>query len=279
MFNLHEHWAIRTFVPLLKLLNIQNIPGLPIANKVNLAEHRNFILKGMKNCIICIRQGNLPKSIGGLTITSHKKIQIDDISTPIHSFRINIIINSHLYRKTSPKGKSRKKLTAIHEFTHAVAALTAISRISSDDTIEKFKKKLNEKAHVLDLQELSHLAKEINEPFIQVILNKLTGIPKERHFPDEHYRLGFEDIRISYPLILEEFLLPYEVLSSYFLPNTIQQMCVSFGRNNIQFNAIIRPILRQICNDENLDKEFVTRRFYTNLFAPAFRIYRIRHAY
>ncbi|GHU51930.1 hypothetical protein FACS1894200_12420 [Spirochaetia bacterium] len=47
------------------------------------------------------------------------------------------------------------------------------------------------------------------------------------HILNEHFRLGFEDFPISYPVIFEEFLMCQELFEEYFSKEAIDLCCKS----------------------------------------------------
>jgi hypothetical protein len=69
----------------------------------------------MSRCIVIIEQRSLLDEVGGMLITSHN-MELD-------YFKLHIIINS-----TILNDRVKEKITAVHEFTHTVAALSAIVR-------------------------------------------------------------------------------------------------------------------------------------------------------
>jgi hypothetical protein len=262
-----ERWAIKIFRPLLKLLDIQNIPIPPEIREIHLFDKREWILQGMGKCTIVIEQRDLPKKIGGLLITSHNIIGNHNY------FKLNIIIASRLCNRRNHRGRSFQKLTAIHEFTHAVATLSAISRVQSNELIERLKEIFRKKTHVLYIRDLARLAAEISKrSWIPFFLQR--NSIRKRIFSDQHFRLGFEDFPVSYPIIFEEFLFSKEMFEEFFSQEQIDEICrLWYERNTRQFRAIVNPIVNRICHDKALYKNFVKRRFFQILFKNYFSNY------
>jgi hypothetical protein len=136
-----ERWVIKTFRPLLRLLNVQNIPLPPDFTVVYLADNRNLAVLGMGRCIVIIEQRRLPDKVGGMLITSH--------GTEPDYFKLHILINSSLCNKSDLQSRTFQKITAVHEFTHTVAALSAIGRVGSMELIRRLKRILQKKTHAI----------------------------------------------------------------------------------------------------------------------------------
>jgi hypothetical protein len=83
----------------------------------------------MGRCVVVIEQRHIPENIGGILITSH--------DTELDYFTLHIVINSGLCDKSSLNNRARQKITVVHEFTHTVAALSAISRVRSKELVKR----------------------------------------------------------------------------------------------------------------------------------------------
>ena len=274
-----ERWAIKTFRPLLKLLKVQNIPTNPDLRVVYMADNRNWIIQGMGRCIVIIEQDDLPGNIGGMFITSH--------DSNLDCFKLHILINRNLCGKAALNERADQKIAAIHEFTHAVAALSAISRVRSKILIERLREIFAKKAHAIHFNEIRKIADELGNSLFDVIRNIandpnnssyiVPGDPKEKdkeyYFPDEHFRLGFEDFPVSYPVIFEEFLLSREMFEEYFSKDIIESLCNAFLDNNLQaIIDIISPPTIRIINEKALYINFVIARVIA-IFTPIYAEY------
>jgi hypothetical protein len=262
-----ERWAIKTFRPLLKLLKVQNIPTPPELRVVYMADNRSWIIQGMGRCIVIIEQQDLPGNIGGMFVTSH------DIS--LDCFKLHILINKNLCNKTALNERADQKIAAIHEFTHAVAALSAISRIRSKILIERLREIFRKKTHAIHYKEIKKIASELSNSLFDVLSNIASDLNqsfytkpgglreenKEHYFPDEHFRLGFEDFPVSYPVIFEEFLLSREMFEEYFTNDLIESLYNAFLNNDSQaiINLISAPTIR-IMNEKALYPNFAIAR-------------------
>jgi hypothetical protein len=118
---------------------------------VYLANMRDLIIKGMGRCVIIIEQRKLPDNIGGMLITSHN-MELD-------YFKLHIVVNGSLCNKTTLNDRALQKITVVHEFTHTVAALSAIARVRSKELIKRLKDIFRKKAP-LSMTDLAHLAND-----------------------------------------------------------------------------------------------------------------------
>ncbi|MDR2797938.1 MAG: hypothetical protein LBB80_06310 [Treponema sp.] len=89
--------------------------------------------------------------------------------------------------------------------------------------------------------------------------------PKEgadtEYFPDEHFRLGFDDFPISYPIIFDEFLFSREMFEEYFSKETINSFRDALSKRNKKLiNEIISPIITNISQKKALHEDFVVHR-------------------
>ena len=262
-----EHWAIKTFRPLLKLLKVQDIPKPPEVRIIYLTDRREWIIQGMGRCIVAIEQHHLPGEIGGMLITSY--------NPELDYFTLHILINSSLCNKTNLHDRAYLKITAIHEFTHIVAALSAISRVRSKLLIERLKEIFREKVHALNYNEIQKLANELRSSFFDMLQNVIEELnnpvsqeqseqkntDREYYFPDKHFRLGFEDFPVSYPVIFEEFLLSKEMFDEYFPKDLINALCKAYDENNSSIiNNLLSPPTLSLINEKALDPHFAIAR-------------------
>jgi hypothetical protein len=258
-----ERWVIKTFRPLLRSLKVQSIPDPPGFTEVYLVDMRALVIQGMSRCIVFIEQQNLPNNAGGMLITSHD-MELD-------YFRLHIIINSSLCNKTDLNDRALQKITVVHEFTHTVAALSAISRVRSKELIKRLKDIFRKKAHALSLTDLEHLADELNNSLAVDIRPPKTANTK--YFPDEHFRLGFEDFPVSYPIVFDEFLFSKEMFEEYFSKDNISSICEALRKKNMAKVAeMIVPSLKKISQEKALYEDFVAARIFEILFSDYIKL-------
>jgi hypothetical protein len=217
---------------------------------IYLADMRDLVIKGMGRCVVIIEQRSIADNVGGMLITSYD-MEFD-------YFRLHIVINSSLCNKESLNDRAFQKMTVIHEFTHTVAALSAISRVRSKDLIERLKNIFREKAHVLYLTDLEHLANELKSSLLveEDIKSKRATTKK---FPDEHFRLGFEDFPVSYPIVFDEFLFSREMFEEYFSKDTINSVYEALADVKKMANLLF-PTITKISDTKSLYKNFVSAR-------------------
>jgi hypothetical protein len=251
--------VIKTFRPLLRLLKVQNIPNPPDLKVIFLADMRNLIIKGMGRCVVIIEQRSLTNGVGGMLITSY--------DTRLDCFLLHIVINSSFCGKTSLEDRARQKIIAVHEFTHTVAALSAISRVRSNDLIKRLKDIFRKKAHALYLTDLEHLVSELTRSPAERKNTDPQSADNARYFPDEHFRLGFEDFPVSYPIVFDEFLFSREMFDEYFPKEVIDSVYEAFRRkDSAKVIDLIAPYITKISQDKALYEEFVVDRVLDILF-------------
>jgi hypothetical protein len=149
--------------------------------------------------------------------------------------------------------------------------LSAISRVKSEELIKRLKDIFRKKAHTLSLTDLEHLSNELNNSLATEI--SFRTVANTKHFPDEHFRLGFEDFPVSYPIVFDEFLFSKEMFEEYFSKETIKSLCDALPKQSKKIVKIILPYIDKISQEKTLYKEFVTARilriilsYYLNLF-------------
>jgi hypothetical protein len=231
---------------------VQNIPFPPDFTVVYLADNRNLAVLGMGRCIVIIEQRRLPEKVGGMFITSH--------NADSDYFKLHILINSGLCNKSDLHSRTLQKIAAVHEFTHTVAALSAIGRVGSRELIKRLKRILRKKTHAIYYEDIQQVAVELRNSLL-VKKNRSEKPTKTARFTDEHFRLGFEDFPVSYPVIFEEFLFSKEMFDEYFPKDVIYAMCKAvFEHDNETFVQVSTDYLREIIEEEALDMNFVISR-------------------
>ena len=244
-----ERWAIQTFRPLLKALDVQNIPNPPDFKMVFMNK-REWIVQGMGKGLVTIEQADLPLAVGGMHVTRY-----DD---KLDFLTLQIVINSNRCKKNTLEERIARKIAVVHEFTHAVAALTAKSRARSKPLIERLEKILHRKAHATKNADIEQVIDDLSD-FLDIRFSRQRR--KRKSFPDEHFRLGFEDFPVSYPVIFEEFLFSKEMFEEYFSPDDIQTMCGAVRDHDSKtFSDLVVPRAEKISNEKALDFKFVLAR-------------------
>jgi len=270
-----ERWAIKTFRPLLQELKVQNIPAPLDVRIVYMADKRDWVIKGMGRCIVIIEQQDLPEKTGGILITSH--------DSELDYFKLHILINSSLCNKTGLNDRADLKITATHEFTHTIAALSAISRVRSDLLIGRLKEIFRKKLHAISYDEIKKIAEELSNSLFDVLDNVARPVSmehdeqkntdKEYYFPDMHFRLGFEDFPVSYPVIFEEFLFSKEMFEEYFSKELIESLCKAFSEGNANsMTELLVPLTTRIVDEKALYPTFVVARI-VKIFMPIYATY------
>jgi len=187
-----------------------------------------------------------------MLITSH--------DSELDFFKLHILINNRLCGKADHKCRVEQKIAAVHEFTHTVAALSAISRVKTKLLIERLKDRLRQKAHAIYLDDIKCLAAELTDS----LFNKISQLGEKNTqnlFTDEHFRLGIEDFPISYPRIFEEFLLSKEMFDEYFSKELVETICEAIlKKDGKTLMELISPIALKISKEKALDIMFTMSR-------------------
>lgn len=109
-----------------------------------------------------------------------------------------------------------------------------------------------------------------------VNLNKQKKIDRMKIFPDEHFRLGFEDMPVSYPVIFEEFLLSKEMFDEYFTDDTVQKICEALlEKDRDNFSKLAIPLIDRIAEDKALDIEFAKARI-VDILTPIYADFKMK---
>jgi hypothetical protein len=106
------------------------------------------------------------------------------------------------------------------------------------------------------------LADELSGSSVKRLQDKRDG--KEiTYFPDEHFRLGFEDFPISYPVIFEEFLFSNEMFYEYFSKDLSDQSFIESCHDAITMRDVqilsnlIATQCSKIAEEKALNSKFV----------------------
>jgi hypothetical protein len=140
-----------------------------------------------------------------------------------------------------------------------------------DELIKRLKEILRSKTHALLYEDIVNLVLELKRASSKMKYRK--NSEETARFPDEHFRLGFEDFPSSYPIMFEEFLMSEELFEEYFFPEQIECCCKAVARRDK--NEIIKYIIspcKILAEKKALDSDFVISRVLTFL-TPRFMEY------
>ncbi|MFP3043528.1 hypothetical protein LQZ19_17065 [Treponema primitia] len=253
-----EQWAIKSFRPLLKALHVQDMPSPPEFTLLYIADYRHLVIQGMGHCIIVIERYALPQDVGGMLITSYNKRN--------NFFLLHILINQELGKQDAAT-KRNNKIAAVHEFTHTTAALCAVGRTKSDELVKRLKEIFSAKSHPLLYADIQKVAEELTGTLLGK-LQQPAAKPKKPYFEDAHYRLGFEDFPISYPVFFQDLLFSKELFEEYFTKEIIKNCCkLIYENDSTGLGEIINTICHNIANDKALSVEFVISKTIDNIMS------------
>lgn len=252
-------WAIKNFRPLLQKLTVRNIPSCSDDLRVVfLSDMRHLTILGMGHCVVVIEQYSLPEKVDGLFVTSYDK--------ELDLFKLHILINKEICSKKDHNSVAECKMAAVHEYTHAVAALSAIARVRTSELIKRLKQIFFEKTHCLLHGDISAIKDDVKKKIEHIKEGKSFSEVENQHkymFPDEHFRLGFEEFPVSYPHFYEELLFSREILTEYLKNNNIFDLLKTIDKNDDQkITEFFSKILSEIITEKSIDKSVAAYKFF-----------------
>ncbi len=255
-------WVLRLFRPILRELNVQDLPVSPSQRVVTLFNNKNFITNNMGKCIITIRQGNFNPDIMGYYILLYNSTH--DI------FILIININQSLAGKEGAEKKVLQKIVAVHEFVHCLAALLSIKQIESKSLIKSLQNRLQKKIHFTTEVKLGKLLQELDANLTNTVFKSQDP---DYVFPDEHFRLGYEDFPVSYPVIYRQFLLSRDLFEEYFTKTMQKQFNELINRGeNVKAITLFSPIISKLIEEKALTPNFIKRRMQEE-FLPHYYLF------
>lgn len=240
-------WTIKTFRSILKKLKPRNLNETPLS--FSLSEDRNCVLLGLSDCIISIKQAIFPDpSTTGLFTLYY--------DTETEMFFLLIQLNLNMYDNDCEDFKIQRKMTRVHEFLHCLAALMSLSRLETPKLKKLFLERLNKASHYSTIDEMFQAQNELSEQS-----------EKEQIYPDEHYRLGFENFPISYPPVFEEFLLSWTLIEEYLTTKIKEKIVENLKTGNSEnITEILLTLTQKISTEKSLDVKFVKKRIFSTKF-------------
>ena len=191
-------WAIKTFRPLLKDLEIPKLKA--DYKQILTSEYKIFNRYNMSNCAIIVSQYEFSK-------LEYKGVFVWQYCKEEDFYALYIILNSNLFKNTQAI-KIVRKAVSTHEFVHCVAALMALSRLKTQALIENLHNRMKKKFHALTDNDVENIFKDLKRSLKD---RKATQIET---FPDDHFRVGGEDFTDSYSDLYRNLLLSYELFCS-----------------------------------------------------------------
>ena len=241
-------WVIERFRPLLDKININDIPEEPKYQTMFLKDSDKFIQMGLEDCVFSICRRNFISAMNGYYTFGHKEYEKKNI------FFMNINVNNILFASNTPGLREKRRRTIIHEFTHCIAAFLSIGRIRSEGLVSKL---VDDLALRVEINKMDHYQQMLNQfgnasSTVQYAL----GI-----YPDEHFRLGYEDFEHSFSNVYKQLILDRPIFERYFIEGLRNEFYRQVKKGNIEEALkILGAVSAKLISKEAISAEFVNLR-------------------
>jgi hypothetical protein len=241
-------WVIRHFRPLLDKINIDNIPEEPDYQVELLSDTRQYIQLGMEDCILTICRRNFQSKANGFYTFSHKEYEGQRL------FFLNIYINNNLFVSENPVLRVERRSAVIHEFTHCIAAFLSIGKIISEISIDGLVKKLISRVKINAQVHYQSLLIQFGNTSSAV--TNVLGI-----YPDEHFRLGYEDFEHSFSVVYKQLILDRNIFEKYFTDDLRNKFnrAIRHG-NTANASVFLGEALSNLISAEAISADFINLR-------------------
>lgn len=257
----NTEWAFGLFRPLLKDLQLQS-PNSKRYIRTSQKKY-GFVKCNMGRCVVVIMHYCFtnPKDKGVFVWTFDKARNF---------YVLYIIINENLYAENKVHEDCvRRKIVTTHEFTHCVAAMLSLSRISSEQLVESLQKSMRKSIDVIQSVDVDVVMSEFSKEMSAGLQGGKTYL-SFRKFDDEHFRTKYEDFDGSYYDLNTNFLLSKQLFEEYFTKDARKEFNKHMKNNNPQKAvALLRIAAEDVINKKFLNKEFVMNRI-ANDFMPVY---------
>jgi hypothetical protein len=252
-------WAIKCFRPLLTGIDIDNIQEEPENQIILLSDFREYIRLGMEDCILTVSRRNFKSNANGFYTFSCREYNGQNL------FFLNIYLNNTLYANHSLELRIKRHRAIIHEFTHCIAAFLSIGRILTEKLLEKLIKNLGERARINATDHYQSLLMQFSSGTSTVA--SALGI-----YPDEHFRLGYEDFDDSYTALYKNLILDRAIFEKYF----IKDLQVIFAQkikegNTPEASTVLSQAITSLIPSEAISAEFIKLRLTEELLEYYYR--------
>ncbi|GHV86328.1 hypothetical protein AGMMS50230_19360 [Spirochaetia bacterium] len=238
---------------MLNQIDIDNLPEEPRNQMIILSDDKKYIRLGMADCILTVCRRNFKSTANGFYTFSHRKYEDQDL------FFLNIYINNTLYVSNNPELRINRRRAIAHEFTHCVAAFLSLGRIRAKKLFEGLIKELGKRATVNAMEHFQSL-------LVQFASSGPAGGNELGIYPDEHFRLGYEDFDDSFMMLYKNFILDREIFEKYFLKNAQKSFSENIKAGNIdEASVILGNVLHELILKEAISAEFVNLRLKEEL--------------
>jgi hypothetical protein len=241
-------WVIKHFRPLLDKINIDNIPQEPNYQVEVLSDTRQFIQLGMEDCVLAVCRRNFISTANGYYAFSYAENEGQQI------FFLNIYINNNLFVSNNPELREKRRRTIIHEFTHCIAAFLSIGRIITKHLIDELVNKLASRVRLNAMDHYQMILSQIGNA--SSTITYALGI-----YPDEHFRLGYEDFEDSFSTVYKHLILDRKIFEKYFTENMRSEFFKELKKKNTG-NAvtILYTACANLIEKEAISADFVNLR-------------------
>ena len=252
----HDHdvsWVIKHFRPLLDKINLDSIPEEPQYQVEILSDDKQYIRLGMEDCVLTVCRRNCLSTANGFYSFSHQEYEGQNL------FFLNIYINNSLFVSDSPELRIKRRRAIVHEFTHCIAAFLSIGRIRTQKLMGVLIKHLINRVKVNAQIHYQSLLIQFGNSS-SAVTNAL------EIYPDEHFRLGYEDFDYSFSTVYKQFILDKTIFEKYFTA-ALQNDFNEAIRNGdvVTSSVILGNVLSRLISEETISADFINLRLQEGL--------------
>jgi len=249
--------VIKLFRPLLEKIDIDNVPEEPSHQMELLSENRQYIISGLEDCVLSVCRRNFKSKANGFYTFSYKEYE----GQPIYF--LNIYVNNSLFVSNSPGLRIERRRTIIHEFTHCIAAFLSIGRLLTDKLIDDLVKALISRVKI---------NAEVHYQSLLIQFENAASTIALDIFPDEHFRLGYEDFDYSFSVVYKQLTLDRLIFEKYFTDDLRAKFINAIKKGNTaNASAILRQALSELIANEAISADFINLRLREELIAYYYR--------
>jgi hypothetical protein len=241
-------WVIKHFRPLLEKIDIDNIPKEPDYQVEVLSDIKQFIVLGMEDCVLAICRKDFISKANGFYTFSHARHEGQQI------FFLNIYINNNLFTSNSHSYREERRRAIIHEFTHCIAAFLSLGRIRTEKLVSRLVTNLASRVRI-----------NATEHY-QIMLSQFSNASSTVTYaldiyPDEHFRLGYEDFEPSFSIVYKQLILDRNIFERFFTEDMRKEFSKNIKNGN---TTTAQTILLSACvnliSNEAVSSDFVSLR-------------------
>jgi hypothetical protein len=246
-------WVIKHFRPLLDKINLDSIPEEPCYQEILLSDEKQYIRMGMEDCVLTVCRRNFKSTANGFYTFSHQEYEGQTL------FFLNIYINNSLFVSNNPELRIKRRRAIVHEFTHCVAAFLSIGRIKTQKLVDNLIKDLINRVKVNAQIHYQSLLIQFGNSS-SAVTNAL------EIYPDEHFRLGYEEFDHSFSTVYKELILDITIFEKYFtgaLQNDFYKAVQ--GGDMVKAVTILVNVHSMLISEETISADFINLRLREEL--------------